>query len=213
MDTRVVLNKRVNAIEITIKGKYEDKFDLNRLATKIMGMRNKRIIKRTLLLKRLTNKTPITLIIGRIMHSKISQKFVPFTFNTFESSLFVRKIEIDIKVTAKLIATNNGLVDRGSDIKLIVPKAFTRKPKSIRNAMLSPTANRIVSVTLDLSIRPSFRITKPGTNVKKIKPEICRTNGISKRSAITATACIANMYIRNLGGFKSSLVIEPLRYT
>jgi hypothetical protein len=56
---------------------------------------------------------------------------------------------MDIKSTAKLIATNNTSGDRGSDIKLIVPNPFTRKPKSIRNAILSPTANRIVSVMLD----------------------------------------------------------------
>lgn len=140
------------------------------------------------------------------MHSRLNQKFNPLMFKSFEFSLFVKKSKRDIKSTAKLIATNNTSGDRGSDIKLIVPNPFTRKPNSIRKAMLSPTANRIVSVILDRFIRNILRRTKPGTNTKNMKPETWRIKIMSRRNETIWTTCIMNMYVKNLGRLKSSFI-------
>jgi hypothetical protein len=48
---------------------------------------------------------------------------------------------------------------------------------SIKNAILIPAENKIVSISLDIFNLNILRITKPGINMKKRKPRICRANG------------------------------------
>jgi hypothetical protein len=89
---------------------------------------------------------------------------------------------------AMLAIMVNGIVDRGFDIKFHVPSWFTRTPISIKKAILSPTENKIVSTLLDISSLTNLKRTKPGTNMKKRKPKICRANGTSNTIVIHTIA-------------------------
>ena len=93
-----------------------------------------------------------------------------------------------IKHTATLMITAKNQVERGLDMKFKRPNWFTMTPNSIRKAILNPIENNIFSIKSN-SFKPNtLRRIKPGTNVRKRKPEHCLTKGISKISEITTTA-------------------------
>ncbi|MCR3906931.1 MAG: hypothetical protein NUK62_07920 [Tenericutes bacterium] len=80
--------------------------------------------------------------------------------------------------------TINGINESGCEIPNIENISLTNKPAIIRYATLRPEDNNIVSNRLKWFAFNKLRKTKPGTNVRYTKPNICRTIGISKNMAI-----------------------------
>ena len=77
-----------------------------------------------------------------------------------------------------------GQTERGFEIKFIKLNSLAKNPKSIRKERLSATESKIVSVVSIFSRWNILRRRNPGMNVRKTKPKICLTNGISKKIAI-----------------------------
>lgn len=151
------------------------------LETKIIDMETNTIIKRRLLLKTLTKRTPITLNRGIMKLIKIGQKLFKLLNSVkLKSSRFLRQLKKHINVTVTLTVITKNPVDKGFGIRLNDPNSFTRTPMSMRNAMLNPTENKTVSGKSSFVILNNLRRTSPGTNIKKRKPKTCRANGISK---------------------------------
>jgi hypothetical protein len=123
------------------------------------------------------------------------------------SSLLVMLLRMDIERTKMLIIMTRNSVDRGLVIPINEPNSFIRSPTNIRKEILNPTENKIVSVIEDLSNPDTLKSMKPGTNIRKRKPMICRVIGISRTSVIHHMICIASMYIMNLDDFKPFISI------
>jgi hypothetical protein len=63
---------------------------------------------------------------------------------------------------SKLIVTNRDILDKGSEIPIVGPIWFTKKPTNMRKAILKFTENKkTTSLSFMLNLR-SLRIRKPG---------------------------------------------------
>ena len=78
-----------------------------------------------------------------------------------------------------LIVIIRDKVEIGSEIPRSGYSVLMIAPVNIKQAILNPTENNIVSVIVILSSLRTLNIMNPGINVRYIKPIICLKRGIS----------------------------------